>query len=247
MNQRQHCRRRRRPTGRPKRWSRHDSARPHLDHHHSDAVCHRDPRRLRGATRDQRTNGLTVTQPGVDVLPRSGPDQPGLVDGDLAAPQEQGADVILTPGVPPAASAAVPPVPSAEQTQLRELFLADPPTGTGPQIALRFLQALQAGQDFTAAHELYIAGRTLLAQHDLAFLQQVMDDIRNNAGLSAAPRCSTATPVNAEASAVRCGQLTVVVHVMADEYGSGVQISDAHPAGDSYRAPHRHAFTLLEL
>lgn len=177
----------------------------------------------------------------------SGPDQPGLVDGDLAAPQEQGADPTLTPGVPLAASAAAPPVPSAEQTQLRELFFADPPTGTGPQIALRFLQALQAGQDFTAAHELYIAGRTLLAQHDLAFLQQVMDDIRNNAGLRAAPRCSTATPVNAEAAAVRCGQLTVVVHVMADEYGSGVQISDAHPAGDSYRAPHSHAFTRLEL
>ena len=68
-------------------------------------------------------------------------------------------------------------VPVEPGSPLRELFLADATTGTGPQIALRFTQALQAGEHLTAARELYITGRALLATRDLPFLDQVMTDV----------------------------------------------------------------------
>lgn len=141
-----------------------------------------------------------------------------------------------------AAAVAAEPVPP-----LRELFLGDPPTGTGPQIALRFTQALQAGEHLTAARELYIAGRALLATRDLPFLDQVMTDITSNARLSAAAPCTSAIAINDEVAVVSCGRLRVVVHVLADQYSSGVQISDAHPARDLYTQLHTHAFTRVEL
>jgi hypothetical protein len=125
--------------------------------------------------------------------------------------------------------------------------VADPPTGTGPQIALRFTQALQSGEHLTAARELYIAGRALLATRDLPFLDQVMTDVTSNARLSAAAPCTSATAINDEAAVVSCGRLRVIVHVLANKYSSGVQISDAHPARDLYTQPHTHAFTRVEL
>jgi hypothetical protein len=134
----------------------------------------------------------------------------------------------------------------SDRDKLRRLFLADQPAGTGPQIALRFLQALQDRDDYRAAHELYIAGRTLLAQHDIAFLHRVMRDVAFNAGLDAAGRCTSADRLTAETAVVTCGGQRVVVHVLDDPEGSGVQISDRHPAVDTYAGPHTHAFTTIE-
>lgn len=137
--------------------------------------------------------------------------------------------------------------PDPEREQLRQLYLADPPTGTGPEIALRFLQALQDGRDLAAAHELYIFGRSLLAGHDMDVLHGVMRDIAHNARLADAGPCTTATAVAAEVAVVSCGQRRVVVHVLADRYSSGVQISDVHPRHDVYPGPHTHAYTSIEL
>jgi hypothetical protein len=133
-----------------------------------------------------------------------------------------------------------------DRERMRRLFLADHPTGTGAQIALRFLQVLQDRDDYRAAHELYVLGRTLLAQHDIAFLHRVMRDVAFNAGLDAAGRCTSAERLTAETAVVTCGEQRVVVHVLDDPEGSGVQISDRHPAVDTYAGPHTHAFTTIE-
>jgi hypothetical protein len=134
----------------------------------------------------------------------------------------------------------------SDSDKLRQLFLADQPTGTGPQIALRFLQALEDRDDYRAAHELYIAGRTLLAQHDITFLHRVMRDVAYNAALDTAGRCTTAERLTAETAVVSCSEQRVVVHVLDGPEGSGVQISDRHPAVDTYAGPHTHAFTTIE-
>jgi hypothetical protein len=135
---------------------------------------------------------------------------------------------------------------TSETDQLRLLMLADHPTGTGPQIALRFLQALQDGADLRAAHELYVLGRSLLAQHDMPFLHRVMRDVASNARLDRSGPCTTAERLTADAAVVICGEQHVVVHVLDGPYGSGVQLSDRHPAFDVYAGPHSHAFTTIQ-
>jgi hypothetical protein len=134
-----------------------------------------------------------------------------------------------------------------DDVRLQQLWLADPPVGSGPQIALRFLRALQDGDDFRAATELFIAGRTGLSYRDRAFLHHVMRDVAGNAKLQEAGRCTAAHRLTTESAVVTCGQQNVVVHVLDSDIASGVQISDAHPVRDHYNAPHTHAFTTLEL
>ena len=177
----------------------------------------------------------TTTQP-----PQAAP----TTDTDVA---NGGRDTQKSTGLPTQAPSDIFTHPDPEREQLRQLYLADHPTGTGPQIALRFLQALQDGQDLAAAHELYIFGRSLLAGQDMDVLHQVMRDIAHNARVDDAGPCTTARSVTTEAAVVTCGQQQVVVHVLADRYGSGVQISDVHPRGDVYPGPHTHAYTSIEL
>jgi hypothetical protein len=128
---------------------------------------------------------------------------------------------------------------------LPELIRADQPTGTGPQIALRFLQALQTGNHVAAALELLVGGRAWLAADGAEVLHAVMRDVASNARLDDAAPCTGATRLNTEAAVVRCGQTNVVVHVLDDEVASGVQIAPWHPRWDMFRAPHTHAFTTF--
>ena len=119
--------------------------------------------------------------------------------------------------------------------------------GTGPQIALRFLQALQRSDDLGADSELFALGRSLLATHDLNFLQQIMADVSANAGLASAGRCTQAESLTRDSAVVTCGPQRVVVHVLSGQFGSGVLIADWLRHYDHYRSKHTHAFTTLAL
>lgn len=132
---------------------------------------------------------------------------------------------------------------STGRQQLTELILIDQPAGTGPEIALRFLRALQRGDDMAAARELFIGGRSWLAADGEAVMHTVMRDVAKNAGLASAGRCTSAEAVSKEAAVVRCGRTNVVVHVLADAAASGVEIAWWHPRRDAFPAPHTHAFT----
>lgn len=131
----------------------------------------------------------------------------------------------------------------AYDPQLQQVALAPPPTGTGPQIALRFLQALQRGDDLGADRELFSMGRDLLGTHDLTFLHDVMDDVRANAALHTAGPCTRADHLSSDSAVATCGQQRIAVHVMAGAFGKGVQISDWLRHDDHYRGKHTHAFT----
>ena len=132
------------------------------------------------------------------------------------------------------------------RTPLQDLFYADAPTGTGPEMALRFLRALQRHDHLAAADELFVAGRNYFGTRDQATLDRVMRDIAANARLTNAGPCTSAERLNREAALVTCGRQKVVVHVL-DEVGSGVQISKWHPRYDVYRGAHSHAFTNDDL
>lgn len=192
-------------------------------------------------------SGASPTSP-ADVQPGPSSSQqldPGATD--TAPRSSHRAPASPRPHRHPSPEPAVTTEPTGERAQLQQLFRADQPVGTGPEIALRFLQALQDGQDLAAAHELYVFGRRLLAQQDMSLLHQVMRDVAGNAGLDGAGPCTSARPVSAQAAVVTCGDLNVVVHVLAAEYGSGVLISDLHPRWDTYAGPHTHAFTTVDL
>ena len=135
--------------------------------------------------------------------------------------------------------------PPSELPLLTQVYLADQPSGSGPQIALRFLQALQRGDDVGADRELYSFGRMMLSGSDMRPLHRIMADVRRHARLAGAGRCSRAVALTKESAVVSCGRVQVVVHVLHDEYSTGVQISDWHVHHDIYRGPHTHAFTTL--
>jgi hypothetical protein len=128
---------------------------------------------------------------------------------------------------------------------LTQIFLGNAPTGSGPTIALRFLRALQRGDDLAADRELYQMGRDLIARHDLTFLHAVMNDVRVHAKLAHTGPCARAQQLNRESAVVSCGHQHVVVHVLHDQWGSGVQIAGWHTHHDVYRGPHSHAYTTI--
>lgn len=133
--------------------------------------------------------------------------------------------------------------PLEELPVLSQIWLADEPPGTGPQIALRFLQALQRHDDLAADRELYREDREWVAEADRATLARVLEQVRRNARLHRAAPCTGAVRLNAEAALVSCGALRVVVHVLHDELASGVQIGQWAYHHDVYRRPHTHAMS----
>ena len=137
--------------------------------------------------------------------------------------------------------------PSDDRPVLTQIWLADEPSGSGPQIALRFLRALQRHDDLAADRELYSWGRFMFSGEDLATLHTVMNDVRRHAQLDAAGLCSRAEPLTTESAVVTCGRTKIVVHVLHDDYAHGVQISHWHVHHDVYRGRHTHAYTTVEF
>lgn len=116
--------------------------------------------------------------------------------------------------------------------------------GTGPQIALRFLRALQRHEEIAAARTLTVVARLSVSVHGEEHLHQVMADVDAHARLSSAGRCTSAARLNPDAAVVTCGTHAIVVHV-ADDFG--VQLAPWHPRGDVYRGPHTHAYSDLDV
>jgi hypothetical protein len=133
-----------------------------------------------------------------------------------------------------------------EDKPIDRLAFAPDPTGTGPQIALRFLRALQRRDDIAAAGTLTAIGRLSVSLHGEAHLRRVMVDVANHARLATAGPCTRAVRLNPDAAVVTCGTRKIVVHV-ADGFVAGVQLAPWHPRGDVYRGPHTHAYTALDL
>ena len=134
----------------------------------------------------------------------------------------------------------------SDQDLLDRVWRAHDPGGTGAQIALRFLQALQRGDDVTAEMELTYSSRFELSFTDLWTLHRVMTDVRRNAGLADAGPCSHAARLAMESAVVTCGRRHVVVHVPTNSLSRGVDISDWFVHYDVYRGQHTHAFTAIE-
>ena len=129
---------------------------------------------------------------------------------------------------------------------LREIRNAPRPVGSGPQIALRFLQALQRHDHIAAAKQLAVTGRVHFGTNDGATLDRVMTDVAHHAGLSSAGPCTHARPLNDEAAVVTCGTTPVVVHVSGRGTRAGVRISDWFVHRDVYPGPHTHGYTTYE-
>lgn len=123
------------------------------------------------------------------------------------------------------------------------LLNTEDPTGTGPQIAQRFLRALQVGDDLTAAQQLSAGERITAALHDMKWLHRVMDDVRRHAHLQGAVPCSRTDWVNRDAAVVTCGVQQILVHVRSEGFMPGVQIDSYFPHDDVYLGPHSHAYT----
>jgi hypothetical protein len=118
--------------------------------------------------------------------------------------------------------------------------------GTGPQIALRFLRALQRHDDIAAARTLTDIARLAASLHGEAHLHRVLADVAARAHLATAGRCTSARRVNPDAAVVTCGARRIVVHV-SDGFGAGIQLAPWHPRGDVYRGPHTHAYSDIDL
>lgn len=159
-------------------------------------------------------------------------------------------DDITTPTVEPTSSNVSDGSIDVRKTgneTLDDLFWQDDPTGTGPQIALRFVRALQQRDYLTAARQLDGGGRLALSGDTMGHLRRVMDDVYTNAKLTGAGRCTTASALTRESAVVRCGTRRVVVHVLNTAHYAGVEIDPWHPQYDVYRGPHTHAYTALDL
>ena len=155
---------------------------------------------------------------------------------------------------------AIPEVPAVDPLGIDDLTvdlgIADKPIdrlpyegdtgGTGPQIALRFLRAVQRHDDIAAARTLTDIARLSVSLHGTAHLRRVLADVAANARLEQAGPCTTARRLNADAAVVTCGARCVVVHV-SDGVFAGVQLAPWHPRGDVYRGAHTHAYTAIDL
>lgn len=128
---------------------------------------------------------------------------------------------------------------------LRELWLANDVRGTAPQIALRFMQALQRGDDLAAARELLATWRI----SDAWALRRVMDDVRRHARLEGAGACTRAMTFREGQVIVACGRQRVMVPALSDPLTRGVDIfgEPLFFGRDPYRHPHTWAITTVEL
>lgn len=131
----------------------------------------------------------------------------------------------------------------AEAAQLEQVWLADDPTGTAPEIALRFLQALQRHDDVAALRET-LASWTV---NDPWQLHRVMNDVRRHAQLEGAGPCRRALPFTTEVVVVACGTRRVLVQATAAYGLAGVALWDRPRNPGAYRYPHTWAITTVEL
>jgi len=136
------------------------------------------------------------------------------------------------------------PVDPQEQA-LEDSWQLPGPSGTVPQIALRFIQALQRGDDLAADRELTSFNRLSLSFKGMWQLHVVMSDVRRHAGLAAAGRCTRARQIAHEAAVVECGHRRVVLKVVANRLSRGVSLSDWTAHYDVYRGSHTHAYTTI--
>jgi len=129
--------------------------------------------------------------------------------------------------------------------ELEELWLSNVPPGTAPQIALRFMQALQRRDDLAAARQLLSTWRI----SDAWELHRVMNDVRHHADLAGAGPCARALVFREGQVIVSCGRRRVMVQATADSITRGVSIFDRPmPFGEApYRHPHTWAITTVEL
>jgi hypothetical protein len=132
------------------------------------------------------------------------------------------------------------------QKALEDAWRRDP-RGTVAQISLRFVQALQRGDDLAALRELDREERMWLSMRDLWTLHRVMSDVRKNAALTDAGPCRHVAQLSAKAAVVTCGRQRVVVNADPWVGLTGVRLSDWTLHHDVYRGPHTHAYTLMEL
>jgi hypothetical protein len=134
-----------------------------------------------------------------------------------------------------------------EPLRLTGPWMDGPPRGDATQIALRFVQALQRGDDRAAVRELSLVGRSYFALRDNAVLHRVMRDVAAHAELSDAGGCTRADRLTREAAVVRCGRANIIVHVLDDQWTRGVQLAAWHLRPDVFDGPHTHAFTTVML
>lgn len=120
------------------------------------------------------------------------------------------------------------------------------PTGSAPEVALRFLRDLQSGDYLQAAQQLSAGERLAFALHSRHWLDRVMADVIDHAGLRAAAPCTRASWVNTEAAVVTCGTQQVVVHARSGLV-PGVQVSRYFPHDDIYLGAHTHAYTRYDV
>jgi hypothetical protein len=158
------------------------------------------------------------------------------------------------PAVSPAASVDASPAAPSEQPSpvpvsplLRDVWSDVVPEGSATQIALRFLVALQHGDEQAAVRELSLVGRSYFAVHDGEVRHLILRDVAAHAALAHAGPCTSADRLTAEAVVVRCGRANIVVHVLDDPLAPGVQLAPWHVRHDVFHGPHTHAFTTVML
>ena len=165
-----------------------------------------------------------------------------VVDDVGVAPDELSADP--TPDV--SISVAPDPPEDPMQKALEDSWHPDP-RGTVAQISLRFVQALQRGDDIAALRQLDREERLWLSFRDVWTLHRVMSDVRKNAGLADAGPCSRVRQLSKAAAVVTCGERHVVVNADPWVGLTGVRLSDWTLHHDVFHGPHTHAYTLMEL
>lgn len=125
---------------------------------------------------------------------------------------------------------------------LSDLFFSQDIRGTAPQIALRFMRALQRKDDLAAAREVLGVWR----MEDAWVLHRVMNDVRRHAALEGAGACTRALPFKHDLVLVACGGQRVMVQA-SDDVVPGVTLFDRPRHFGEYRHPHTWAITTVDL
>lgn len=198
---------------------------------------------LTSATLLTLTLGLTGCSPHPAAIPSGLPSGVGHSQAPLPTYGSDDSDIGDEPARSP--DTTTDQTPAAPVPLLTQIWLADPPPGSGPVIALRFLQALQRDDDVNAGMQLHIFNRQAMLGRDDGFLHRVMNDVRKNARLAQAGPCTTARRLSSESAVVTCGRQHVVVHVVTD-MSNGVQLGGWLTHHDVYRGPHSHAYNTLD-
>lgn len=137
------------------------------------------------------------------------------------------------------------PVPAFTRDPVGQLAGLPDPVGPAPALALRYLQALQRGDWLGAARLLAHPERARLSTTDMAFVERVGRDVLHNAGGRRLGPCTASRYLNRDAAVLRCGTVTVVVHVEHLEPSPGVKIDRIFSHDDRHVGPHTHADTAL--